>query len=364
MHYYTGESAYTKNLAMLTDLFALARARYLFITEIARHPWCSTETVVSGFSRLAQALRDHQDIVDNLFASLPREFPFTKSPVPRLDTGTPQERRAYVFREQKRYIDWQGSLNITVECRDDESHTRSVREIIKVITPMNVCGAEKIRIGGEGDGGYVMLDPGKGGIAYSLGVSWNAPWDLEMARRGFTVYQYDGSIDQEPDKHPNIFFHKCFVGAHESNGRPCKSFKQILAENQHQNEKNLILQMDIEGAEWEVFEELSAEDLLRFSQIIVELHEVHLHVYKYALLSKIRRTHTPIHVHYNNYVRDVILSQRNSLIYSGSLIEVSYVRTCDHTFAPCRDYFPTALDRPCVPHRPEIPIGCFDLMPT
>jgi hypothetical protein len=183
-----------------------------------------------------------------------------------------------------------------------------------------------------------------------------------MARRGFTVYQYDGSMDQEPDKHPNILFHKCFVGTPGKNSGPCKTLTQILAANGHLEENNLILQMDIEGAEWEVFKELTEEDFLCFSQIIVELHRLDLHLHKYVLLQKIRRTHTPIHMHYNNAATKVVFSARNGFLYSGGLIEVSYARTRDHVFEPCKGYFPTPLDRPNVARHPEIPIGYFDLL--
>lgn len=360
LHRYTEQDAYSRNLAMLTDLLALARAQRLFITKATGKQKAGG---FSGFSLLAQGLRDHQETVDRLFASLPPDFPFAKSPVPGPDAPPPLERRAYVWKEQQRYMDTMRSLGRAIEIRDDEDYAQSVREMIKLITPMNARGAKKERIGGDRDGGYVMLDPGRDGIAYSLGISSYAPWDLEMARRGFTVYQYDGSIDQEPDKHPNILFHKCFVGSSEKNNGPCKPLTQILAENRHLEENKLILQMDIEGAEWEVFQELTEDDFLRFSQIIVELHGVDLHPHKYALLKKIRRTHTPIHMHYNNNTQRAVFSVKNAFLYSGSLIEVSYARTRDHVFEPCSGYFPTPLDRPNVAPYPEIPIGYFDLLP-
>jgi hypothetical protein len=58
----------------------------------------------------------------------------------------------------------------------------------------------------------------------------------------------------------------------------------------------------------------------------------------------------------------MVFNTKTGFIYSGNLIEISYVRTQDHRFAPCRDYFPTRLDRPNIPHIPEIPIGYFDLL--
>ena len=38
------------------------------------------------------------------------------------------------------------------------------------------------------------------------------------------------------------------------------------------NQKNLVLQMDIEGNEYEVLEEITTDNLLRFSLILIEFH--------------------------------------------------------------------------------------------
>ena len=83
-----------------------------------------------------------------------------------------------------------------------------VRELLLVLTPFDAVGVKKLRIGGNGDGGYVMLDPGRDGLALSMGISSFAPWDMAMAERNFTVHQYDGTIADHPENHPNIHFHR------------------------------------------------------------------------------------------------------------------------------------------------------------
>ena len=82
LHCYAERDVYTANLNMLTDLLALARARRLFITKATGK---SKAGEFSGFSFLARCLHNHPEIVDNLFTSLPPEFPFAGSPVPHSD---------------------------------------------------------------------------------------------------------------------------------------------------------------------------------------------------------------------------------------------------------------------------------------
>ena len=60
------QNIHAKNLSMLTDLFALARARRLFVSQITHG---SKKGKLSGFSRLALALHAHPETVDKLFGS-------------------------------------------------------------------------------------------------------------------------------------------------------------------------------------------------------------------------------------------------------------------------------------------------------
>lgn len=225
------------------------------------------------------------------------------------------------------------------------------------LRPWTAAGAEKVRIGGDGDGGYVSLDPGRAGIAYSFGVSAHSPWDLEMAERGFTVHQYDGTIEKGPYQHPNIHFHRFNIGAAPAGG--VKTIGHILDDLGHRKERNIVLQMDIEGAEWDFFEAATVDEMAHFQQIIVEFHGVdprHRDFNRFAgILARIRETHTPVHIHCNNW--DPCIGFMPGFVPYSSFYEMTYARTADYAFAECRDFFPTPLDRPNNPQWPDIVIG-------
>jgi hypothetical protein len=87
LHYYAEQNTFAKNLAMLTDLFALARARRLFVAQITAG--CK-KGEMSGFSWLAHKLQAHQEIVDGIFASLSENPPFCQNPPSPVSTPDEQ----------------------------------------------------------------------------------------------------------------------------------------------------------------------------------------------------------------------------------------------------------------------------------
>ncbi|MDR1284614.1 MAG: hypothetical protein LBJ88_00235 [Campylobacteraceae bacterium] len=60
---------YSTNLNTIVDLFVLASGRNIYFSTILprkEHPWTLTGTVTSGFSRLAKALHERQDLVKKI----------------------------------------------------------------------------------------------------------------------------------------------------------------------------------------------------------------------------------------------------------------------------------------------------------
>ncbi len=238
---------------------------------------------------------------------------------------------------------------------------RYARDFKLAIRPMEAQKTPLVRLGSANDGGYVMLDPGKDGIAYSLGIDTNVDWDLDMAQRGFQVFQYDGSVAASPVEHEAFSFDKSFIGAFSALQPGWKSIPQILRENGHQERQDLILKMDIEGTEWAVLERLTSGEMLQFKQIILELHLEpedigRLPLYT-ALLGRLNRTHQVVHAHVNNNGEEVRYNGERFWYF----FEVSYARRGDYRFKPSERWYPTELDAPCRPGCPDVQLGYFGM---
>ena len=180
-----------------------------------------------------------------------------------------------------------------------------------------------------------------------------------MANMGYKVLQYDASIKGSPDIHPNIIFHKKFVGAirdHET-----ITFDDIVREYSFDEKAHNILQMDIENAEWAIFEKLDFSVLEKyFSQIILEFHDcdpraclqTERHV---AILEKFQNAFQPIHLHYNSCGNIFYIQDR----FMSNVIEVTYLRKdlLPNNFTlrnTCGDL--PNLDYPNLDKQPNIPI--------
>jgi hypothetical protein len=214
---------------------------------------------------------------------------------------------------------------------------------------MNVLGKKKIRFGNIHDGGYVSIEPeiknDNDGIAYSFGISTSDPWSMEMVRRGYNVFQYDGTIENSPDNHPMIHFSKYMITGSTNIKLNEKNFKQILKDHEHFG-KNIFLNIDIEGSEWDFFDSLTKEEMQQFEQIIVEFHGFYLEKddisKKINILKKINETHQCIHLHGNNCAPVTILKE---LRLFPVVMEISYIRKdSKYEFCKCFDEFPGELD--------------------
>jgi len=131
----------------------------------------------------------------------------------------------------------------------------------ELLTPYDL-GFTKMRIGHLCDGGYVIYQEPllETNNVYSLGIGPVCGSDFQLAQMGKIINMYDA----EPfyhNEHPNYRFKQIYVTS-----------EVIDDELKFTNDNNLLMCMDIEGGEYEILTNMKEENLLKFSQISIEIH--------------------------------------------------------------------------------------------
>jgi len=177
-------------------------------------------------------------------------------------------------------------------------------DFIRKIHPVTT-DKKLIRMGAEGDGGYLVPDDFDGIEAcFSPGVSTCSDFELACAERGLEVFMADRSVDGPATSHPKFHFLKTFVGAITTDDGVI-SLDDWVDSARLSKDGDLILQMDIEGAEYEVLLSASARLLRRFRVIVIEFHDMPRFWSKpyFSIASrameKLLQNHTCVHLHPN-----------------------------------------------------------------
>lgn len=177
-----------------------------------------------------------------------------------------------------------------------------------LIQDLRPIGTDKglVRIGPAGDGGYLVPNDLENLAAcFSPGVDMESGFELMLARMGIPVFMADATVAEPAAHHPLFFFTPKFIGAVESSDTITLD-SWIAASIARTECRDLILQMDIEGTEWEVLLNASPEVLRRFRIMVVEMHDLDDLWSRpvFALYSRVIRrllnTHAVVHVHPNN----------------------------------------------------------------
>lgn len=234
-----------------------------------------------------------------------------------------------------------------------------IRKLLRFFSPQKVLGFEKIRIGHSFDGGYVLLDDFEGITnALSFGISNDDSWDSAIARMGIHVDQYDHSIECSPTQHSLMKFHKCKIGSQVREG--VTTLGELMSGHLGSS-GGVIIKMDIEGDEWEIFDKIDDKALLPVSQLICEFHgfskinQIGFYMRCMRAIEKIRKIFIPFHVHANNYSRFEIIAN----FPVPDVIEVSFCNSFKYNTEKCNEIFPTNIDQPNNPDEPDIFLGSF-----
>ena len=160
--------------------------------------------------------------------------------------------------------------------------------------------SKKLRLGPYSDGGYVCLSDflRKDMMIFSFGVGFGIPFEVDAIEKyNANVICWDAlSEPSSPTlkKYPKKIKHiNEFITKENTNS--------IF--NSYEN-KQLLVQMDIEGAEFEFIESISKENIQKIETLLIEFHWDfgHSKTEKQMVkcLEKILETHICFHVHGNN----------------------------------------------------------------
>jgi hypothetical protein len=232
--------------------------------------------------------------------------------------------------------------------------------VLRLLEPRKAADHAKIRVGTVGDGGYVQLDDLNGiSHAFSFGVSDNDDWDVAMANAGIPVQQFDHSVACAPSTHPLLHFHRKMISI--SSGPDTATISDLVAEHSKLATPDLVLKMDIENGEWDVFDHTPGPVLAKFAQIVCEFHNLsHLtgSVFRsraHRVFEKLSKYFVAIHVHGNNCSRIANICN----IPVPDLLEITFASRARYTFIENNETFPTPLDAPNCAKTASIVLGTF-----
>lgn len=232
---------------------------------------------------------------------------------------------------------------------DRPSLEADLLEALQLTVPVG-CSRPLIRLGGDGDGAYLLPDHLAGiDACFSPGVADRIELERELAEQhGIACFLCDGSVDGEGlDLVPGLHhFQQRWLGSHD-NERTLSLDAWVLGRAQ-QDSRDLLLQMDIEGAEYSCLLAASDSVLARFRIVVIEFHWLarlasarFLNSRFLPVLRKLQRHFDCVHAHANNCCGTTTLCG----VEVPNVIELSFYR---------RDLNQPTLHPPCLPHPLDI----------
>ena len=190
-----------------------------------------------------------------------------------------------------------------------QTRSKDVLALIRKLRPQN-CGHELIRIGGGRDGGYLIPNDLEGiEYCFSPGVNVVSRFEEQLADMQISSFLADYSVDSPPVIRPEFTFDKKILGA--SNRGHFFTLARWKEKYLSGYTNDLILQMDIEGYEYQVILNTPDELLDQFRIIVNEFHYIEklFDPYVYRIYSdcfeKLLQYFVVAHIHPNNYAGSV-----------------------------------------------------------
>ncbi|APG60124.1 FkbM family methyltransferase [Christiangramia salexigens] len=179
-----------------------------------------------------------------------------------------------------------------------------IMSLIENLRPVST-DKELIRLGGEYDGGYLLPDDLLDIEAcFSPGVGTKSSFEKECADLGMQIFMADASVNGPAVKDDRFSFISKFIGG--KNQKDFITLEKWISTVNISPDKDLLLQMDIEGHEYQVLKQTPVELLKRFRIIIIEFHRLgamgssYFYQENRDVFKKLNLNHKCVHIHPNN----------------------------------------------------------------
>jgi hypothetical protein len=219
-------------------------------------------------------------------------------------------------------------------------------------------GIPLVRLGRDFDGGYLVPDDLDGIVAcFSPGVDRHASFEQDLARRGVRCHLLDASVEGPPPGCDGMSFERLFLGSSDTEART--TLGEWVTRHEPQTTGDLLLQMDIEGAEFDVVPNVDAALLRRFRVVVIEFHKLDWVAQPFVrermeeVFAKLAIDFVPVHLHANNTSHARAIGP----LRVPRAVEVTYLRRDRCRSLTARETLDHPLDRDNVPDRPAVFIG-------
>jgi hypothetical protein len=214
-----------------------------------------------------------------------------------------------------------------------------------------------IRIGGNGDGAYLIPDDLRAIEAcFSPGVNNIKTFEDELSlRHHVKAHMCDYSCNESDLKTPIISGFQTFQKKWLS---PVANDNSItlhdwVLQSCSSSDSDLLLQMDIEGAEYGILMNLADGLLSRFRILVIEFHHLHRALYDPRVLYEVclptlealSRNFTCVHVHPNNYCPHGHPIPNHSACMP-EFLEVTFLRNDRFSLSSRNAFFPMMIPHP------------------
>lgn len=232
------------------------------------------------------------------------------------------------------------------------------QQLWQALQPVTLEACDLQRLGEPADGGYLACANLLDGVAagYSYGISGYDGWGCEVATRlGVPVHQYDCFDSRKPACAAGTVFHAECIGTGPAtiDGRTFDALDRHVAANGHADAR-IVMKIDVEGAEWDVFLTTPDAMLSRIDQLVVEFHGTG----EARFLAAVHRLKEVFHVanlHMNNYA-----CTGGQAPFAAWAYEVLFVNKRLTAAAPAPRATPFhPLDRPNAPELPDCQTAAF-----